>query len=75
MDGRWAGFTAIEVDPGHRRRGLASAVLAALADKALGEGASAAYLQVGEENEGAHALYDRLGFITHHRYDYWRAPA
>ncbi|MEU7040347.1 GNAT family N-acetyltransferase [Streptomyces varsoviensis] len=74
VDGRWAGFTAVEVDPGRRRRGLASLVLAALADKALGEGASAAYLEVEEENEGAHALYDRLGFVTHHRYDHWRGP-
>ncbi|MFE7117760.1 GNAT family N-acetyltransferase [Streptomyces sp. NPDC057654] len=74
VDGRWAGFTAIEVDPACRRRGLASAVLGALADTALGEGASAAYLQVEEENEGAHALYDRLGFVTHHRYDHWRGP-
>lgn len=74
VDGRWAGFTAVEVAPAYRRRGLASAVMAALASKALAEGASAAYLQVETDNAGAHALYDQLGFRPHHSYHHWRAP-
>ncbi|MFH8406464.1 GNAT family N-acetyltransferase [Streptomyces sp. NPDC018019] len=73
VDGRWAGFAAVEVDGAHRRRGLASAVMAALARKALDEGASAAYLQVETDNHDARALYDRLGFGTHHHYHHWRA--
>ncbi|WKX72418.1 GNAT family N-acetyltransferase [Streptomyces sp. XD-27] len=74
VDGRWAGFTAVEVDPARRRQGLASAVMAALARHALEEGASAAYLQVETDNDGARALYDGMGFTTHHHYHHWRAP-
>ncbi|KAA6214182.1 GNAT family N-acetyltransferase [Streptomyces albofaciens JCM 4342] len=73
VDGRWAGFAAVEVAAEHRRRGLASAVMAALARKALHEGASAAYLQVETDNRDARALYDGLGFVTHHHYHHWRA--
>ncbi|MFJ4963630.1 GNAT family N-acetyltransferase [Streptomyces sp. NPDC088729] len=73
VDGRWAGFMAVEVAPEHRRRGLATAVMAALARRALEEGASAAWLQVEEDNEGARALYDGMGFTAHHRYHHFRA--
>ncbi|MGW3247684.1 GNAT family N-acetyltransferase [Streptomyces sp. NPDC001070] len=74
VDGRFASFGAVEVGPAHRRRGLASAVMAALARKALDEGASGAYLQVETDNDGARALYDRMGFTTHHAYHYRRGP-
>lgn len=72
VDGRWAGFMAVEVAPEHRRRGLATSVMAALARQALEEGASAAWLQVEEDNEGARALYDGMGFAAHHRYHHFR---
>ncbi|MEW2193920.1 GNAT family N-acetyltransferase [Streptomyces microflavus] len=72
VDGRWAGFMAVEVAPEHRRRGLATSVMAALARRALDEGASAAWLQVEEDNEGARALYDGMGFAAHHRYHHFR---
>ncbi|MER6625915.1 GNAT family N-acetyltransferase [Streptomyces sp. NPDC000931] len=74
VDGRWAGFAAVEVDPAQRRRGLATAVMAALARRALDEGASAAWLQVEDDNAGARALYDRMGFAAHHAYHHHRAP-
>ncbi|MBO1337028.1 GNAT family N-acetyltransferase [Streptomyces sp. VRA16 Mangrove soil] len=74
VDGRWAGFAAVEVDPAQRRRGLATKVMTALARRALDEGASAAWLQVEADNEGARALYDRMGFATHHAYHHYRAP-
>ncbi|MER5840069.1 GNAT family N-acetyltransferase [Streptomyces prasinus] len=74
VDGRWAGFAAVEVDPALRRRGLASAVMAALARRALDEGASAAWLQVEADNAAAHALYGRMGFAAHHAYHHYRAP-
>ncbi|MFJ8492267.1 GNAT family N-acetyltransferase [Streptomyces sp. NPDC094038] len=74
VDGRWAGFAAVEVDPGLRRRGLATEVMAALARRALAEGASAAWLQVETDNAGALALYGRLGFAAHHAYHHYRAP-
>ncbi|GHH90176.1 GNAT family N-acetyltransferase [Streptomyces capillispiralis] len=74
VDGRWAGFAAVEVDPARRRRGLATAVMAALARRALDEGASAAWLQVEDDNAGARALYERMGFAVHHAYHHYRAP-
>ncbi|MEU0689347.1 GNAT family N-acetyltransferase [Streptomyces uncialis] len=74
VDGRWAGFMAVEVDPGQRRRGLGTAVMAALAGRALAEGASAAWLQVEADNAAARAMYDRAGFRTHHTYHHHRAP-
>ncbi|MFC9289350.1 GNAT family N-acetyltransferase [Streptomyces sp. NPDC057052] len=74
VDGRWAGFAAVEVDPARRRRGLATAVMAALARRALEEGASAAWLQVEEDNAGARALYAGMGFGAHHAYHHYREP-
>ncbi|MGW1162761.1 GNAT family N-acetyltransferase [Streptomyces sp. NPDC002519] len=74
VDGRWAGFAAVEVDPEQRRRGLATAVMAALARQALDEGASAAWLQVEADNAQARALYARLGFSAHHAYHHYREP-
>ncbi|MFH8895471.1 GNAT family N-acetyltransferase [Streptomyces coeruleorubidus] len=74
VDGRWAGFAAVEVDPDLRRQGLGTAVMAALAGRALDEGASAAWLQVEDENEGARALYAGMGFAAHHAYHHYREP-
>ncbi|MFE5539993.1 GNAT family N-acetyltransferase [Streptomyces sp. NPDC056492] len=75
VDGRWAGFAAVEVDPEHRRAGLGTAVMAVLAGRALEEGASAAWLQVEADNAGALALYEGLGFATHHAYHHFRSRA
>ena len=75
VDGRWAGFAAVEVDPSLRRQGLATAVMAALARQALAEGASAAWLQVETDNAAARALYAGLGFTAHHAYHHYRGPA
>ncbi|MFG2835286.1 GNAT family N-acetyltransferase [Streptomyces zaomyceticus] len=72
VDGRWAGFMAVEVDPDQRRRGLATSVMTALARQALDEGASAAWLQVEADNDGALALYDGMGFAPHHHYHHYR---
>ncbi|MFE0171466.1 GNAT family N-acetyltransferase [Streptomyces sp. NPDC059002] len=75
VDGRWAGFMAVEVDPAYRRRGLATAVMTALSRQALSEGASAAWLQVEDDNDGARALYDGMGFAAHHAYHHYRYGA
>ncbi|WP_327288915.1 GNAT family N-acetyltransferase [Streptomyces sp. NBC_01198] len=75
VDGRWALFGAVEVIPSHRRRGLATAVMGALARRAAQEGATAAYLQVEADNEAARFLYDGLGFSDHHGYHYRRPAA
>jgi N-acetylglutamate synthase len=74
-DAGWAGLTAVETDPACRRRGLATAVTAALAQVAADRGARGLYLQVENENHAAQALYRRAGFRDHHRYHYRVAPA
>ncbi|MBN1173967.1 MAG: GNAT family N-acetyltransferase [Micromonosporaceae bacterium] len=74
-DGRWLGLSLLSVLPSARRRGHASAQINALAAWAVSAGATHAYLQVVEDNAGAIALYDRLGFTTHHRYQTWRQVA
>jgi N-acetylglutamate synthase len=71
----WGGLTAVEVHPGHRRAGLATAITAALARTAAGHGAARLYLQVAEGNHAARALYARSGFTDHHGYHYRVAPA
>jgi N-acetylglutamate synthase len=66
----WIGFTAIEVDPGARRRGHARAVMSALLDWGAERGALRAWLEVLTDNEPALQLYASLGFTEHHRYLY-----
>jgi GNAT superfamily N-acetyltransferase len=74
VDGDWAGFRSIEVAPDRRHQRLGLAVMAALVEWAAERGATTAYLQVLAENTRAHALYDGLGFVEHHRYRYLAAP-
>lgn len=74
VDG-WLGITAVEVHPSHRRRGLATQVLAALAGWARDHGADRAYLQVELTNDVAAAMYRRVGFRDHHTYAYLDPPA
>ncbi|MEU6574375.1 GNAT family N-acetyltransferase [Streptomyces sp. NPDC046805] len=74
VDGRWAGFTAVEVDPALRRQGLATDVMTALARRALDEGASAAWLQIETDNGGAREMYAGMGFSVHHAYQHYREP-
>ncbi len=70
----WVGFRSIEVAPEHRRQGLGLAVMSALLGWGAERGATTAYLQVLGDNAPALALYDGLGFTTHHAYRYL-APA
>jgi N-acetylglutamate synthase len=70
----WAGVTAVEVAPAWRRRGLARALLAALAGWAAAEGATDLYLQVALDNTAARSLYASAGLTDHHRYSYRAAP-
>jgi len=66
----WLGVTAVEVEPGARRRGLGAHLLRGLVAWGARRGARSSYLQVSEDNEPALALYARLGFVPHHRYHY-----
>ena len=72
--GGWAGITAVEVDPLHRRQGLATVVTGALAGAAASRGVHGLYLQVEDINAAARALYGQIGFADHHGYHYRIAP-
>ncbi|MBU8856949.1 MULTISPECIES: GNAT family N-acetyltransferase [unclassified Micromonospora] len=74
-EGRWLGVSLLETVPQARRRGLAAAVVRALAGWGAAEGTTGAFLQVEQSNTGAVALYRRLGFTTHHTYLTRVAPA
>jgi GNAT superfamily N-acetyltransferase len=71
---RWTGLTAMEVDPNYRRRGLALAVVARIAEWGWQQGARSIFLQTADTNVAAQQLYRTAGFETHHRYDYF-SPA
>ncbi|MBS2936895.1 GNAT family N-acetyltransferase [Nocardioides sp. J2M5] len=66
LSGDWLLVEGLEVDPDHQRRGLATYVLGELVDWGASRGARTAMLHVEVANDGALALYDRLGFRTHH---------
>ena len=69
-DRDWVGFRSIEVAPDHRRQGLGLVIMSALLEWGAEQGATTAYLQVIGDNAPALALYERLGFTTHHAYRY-----
>jgi GNAT superfamily N-acetyltransferase len=68
----WAGLHGMRTAPDYRRRGYASAVVAALVHAATEVGARRLFLQVEAPNAGAIALYERLGFVQAYDYSYWR---
>lgn len=69
----WVGISNIWVAPSKRRQGLGVVVMGALLEWGAERGATTAYLQTRGDNPGALALYDRLGFVTHHAYRYLTA--
>jgi N-acetylglutamate synthase len=71
----WAGLTAVEVNPGHRRAGLGLAITAAACAEAVRRDVRRVFLQVEVGNAAARALYERCGFRYSHRYHYRMAPA
>jgi N-acetylglutamate synthase len=74
VDDGWAGITAVEVNPAHRRRGLGTALTLAVCAEAARRAARRVFLQVETDNEAALALYERCGFSCSHRYHYRVAP-
>ncbi|MDR7280844.1 ribosomal protein S18 acetylase RimI-like enzyme [Catenuloplanes atrovinosus] len=73
--GEWLGVALVDVVPEHRRRGLGSHLVRAAARWGQEIGARRAFLQVEEHNAAAVALYNRLGFTTHHTYLTRTAPS
>jgi len=70
----WAGLTAVEVNPGHRRAGLGRAITAAACAEAVQRDVRRVFLQVEVGNAAARALYERCGFRYSHRYHYRMPP-
>lgn len=68
--GERAGVFCMATAPGHRRRGLALAVLGAGARWAAARGCAGMYLQVEQDNIAARHLYARVGFAHSHSYHY-----
>lgn len=66
----WLGLHALEVDPARRRRGLGRRVISELLEWGAERGASTVWLHVETDNEPALALYESLGFRTHHSLRY-----
>ena len=64
----WGGVAAMWVAPEARRRGVASAVLVALARSAAERGVASLHLQVDADNTDALAFYAGRGFERHHAY-------
>lgn len=70
VTGEWAGIAAVEVDPAHRRRGLATRIVDTCLAWAARHGADKVYLQTMRDNHAALVLYAPYGFVTHHAYRY-----
>lgn len=72
--GAWGGVFAVATRPSARRRGLAGALIGAVAYAAEGHGVENLWLQVMADNIAALALYRGLGFVPASSYSYWTAP-
>jgi ribosomal protein S18 acetylase RimI-like enzyme len=69
----WASIHGMRTAQTHRRRALASRILASLARRAVDAGYGEVMLQVERNNVPAQALYARHGFSTAWTYLYWRS--
>ncbi|MFW2380800.1 MAG: GNAT family N-acetyltransferase [Acidimicrobiales bacterium] len=73
VDGVAAGIGLMYTHRAYRRMGVAASVLVRMSTEARALGARSFWLQVAPDNDGAIALYDRLGFMPEHRYQYYIA--
>ncbi len=70
FDRDWLGIHNLWVDPEHRRTGLARTVLSELLEWGAEQGALTVWLHVETDNAPALALYESIGFRTHHSMRY-----
>lgn len=70
VTGEWAGVFCVHVAPSSRRQGHATSLIETALAAAAQAGADKAYAQVEETNDAAMELFDRLGFLDHHKYRY-----
>lgn len=75
VEGDWLGLHGVLVDPARRRGGLGRSVVASLLEWGAERGATTAWLHVESDNESAVALWESLGFQTHHDHQYVAPPA
>jgi len=68
------GVFSVATKPSLRRRGIGSALTAALLTWAWERGARTAYLQVAEDNHRARSVYRGMGFATAYTYHYRARP-
>lgn len=66
----WLGVFCVVTSPPLRRKGFSTAVMHALAQWGLEQGAGGVYLQVMDDNLPALNLYSRLGFAQLYQYYY-----
>ena len=69
----WAGVSALQVTPEHRRTGVATQLMGALADESRARRIRSVYAHVAQANSPSQRLFERLGFSIHHEYLYLRA--
>jgi len=74
VDGEWLGIAAVEVAGANRRAGLARAVVRTLWRWGVEQGATRTHLEVSADNLAGLALYEGLGYATHHMYRYRDQP-
>jgi ribosomal protein S18 acetylase RimI-like enzyme len=74
VEGDVAGLFDVVTEPAFRGQGIGSEVVGALLARAWDRGARIAFLQVGEQNAPALALYRRFGFDARYRYHYRARP-
>ena len=68
--GTWSIVTRLFVSPSLRGKGVAKILMANLLAAAKDDGATKVALQVDDENGAALALYQSMGFRTHHKFVY-----
>jgi ribosomal protein S18 acetylase RimI-like enzyme len=74
LDGDWLGVHGLAVDAGHRRHGVATALMDEVLAFGAERGAATLWLHVETDNDPARAFYERLGLAVHHTCRYLTLP-